>query len=106
MERGGEAMSRPGCLLADSSCENSATFVNARNVFLANNRNAQIGTNAFGFSWGAWFLLIFATVLLHLRMKGDRTKTSTTRWRRGRRSATKSPSSSEGGKRRVKEEYA
>jgi hypothetical protein len=93
---------------ATSDIHRSATFVKARNVFLANNRNAHIGSNAFGFSWGAWVLLIIATGLLLGGMRGDKAAKSSSRrrfWNR-RRGAAGSPTGSDLGKKRVKEEYA
>ena len=83
----------------------SATFVNARNAFAANRRSANIGGNAFGFSWAAWICLIIATGLLVVGMRGDRSSSSTRGWRR-RGARSKSPSSSNGDKKRSGEQYA
>ncbi len=37
-----------------------------RNVFHSEGRDAQIGSYAFGFAWGAWAALLLATVLFFI----------------------------------------
>jgi len=44
----------------------TATFVKMRDVFLRDGRDASLGRYAFGFSWGAWALLLISTVLFCL----------------------------------------
>jgi hypothetical protein len=52
----------------------TATFVKMRNVFIREGRDASLGRYAFGFSWGAWVLLLISTVLFGLqRRKRDTT---------------------------------
>lgn len=80
----------------------SATFVKARDAFRADNRTAEIGRYAFGFSWGAWAALLIATVLFFL---GTRRSDGVTT-RRWRRKSTRSRRSYDVGSRRVKEDYA
>ncbi|ORY67754.1 actin cortical patch SUR7/pH-response regulator pali [Pseudomassariella vexata] len=79
----------------------TTTFVKARNAFLADDKDAQLGTYAFGFMWGAWAAIFIATVLFCI---GTRTQRSAAgggkRWGR-----TRSVRSELGG-RRVKEDYA
>jgi len=87
----------------------TATFVRARDVFQANNRSAQIGTYAFGFSWGAWTALLISLILFTMGTgfrKGDGVS-SRHGWRRGwRRRSTRSRRSREAGGRRVKDDYS
>lgn len=81
----------------------SATFVKARDAFRADNRTAEIGKYAFGFSWGAWVALLIATVLFFLGTRNT-DGYSSRRWRRSR--STRSRRSYDMGSRRVKEDYA
>jgi hypothetical protein len=86
----------------------TATFVKARNAFLADGRDAIIGTYAFGFSWGAWAALLIASVLFFLGSRAGKDGVSSGGGRRwGRRSkSVRSHRSYDLGSRRVKEDYA
>ena len=95
---------------ADSGCR--ATFVKMRNVFHSEGRDAQIGSYAFGFAWGAWAALLVATVLFFIAARKRRdavdpvmAATPSTRRRRWalpwRRGGVRSVDGH-----RVKEEYA
>ncbi|KAL1870011.1 hypothetical protein VTK73DRAFT_2820 [Phialemonium thermophilum] len=82
----------------------TATFVQARNAFHRAGRSASLGKWAFGFSWGSWFALFLATVLLCMGTAGRKdhdavAASSGSRWRRRR--STRSEYSG----RRVKDEY-
>ncbi|EAQ89572.1 hypothetical protein CHGG_06191 [Chaetomium globosum CBS 148.51] len=44
----------------------TATFVKMRDVFIREGRDASLGRYAFGFSWGAWALLLISTILFCL----------------------------------------
>jgi hypothetical protein len=81
-----------------------ATFVKMRNAFHTDNREASLGTYAFGFAWGSWATLLISTILFCLGRRGNKNTTVTGRggWGR-RRKSTHSRKSYEG--RRVKEEY-
>lgn len=84
----------------------SATFVKARDAFIANGQAASIGTYAFGFSWGAWAALLIAAMLFCAGFRSGRRSdrvSSSRRWRRSR--STRSRKSHELGSRRVKDEY-
>lgn len=83
----------------------TATFVKARNAFLADGRDAHIGTYAFGFSWGAWAALLIATLLFFMGVRSDKASTGGG-WRRSRRRSTRSRRSYDVGGRRVKDEYS
>ncbi|KAK0749253.1 SUR7/PalI family-domain-containing protein [Schizothecium vesticola] len=84
----------------------TATFVKARNAFVADGRDASLGSWAFGFAWGSWAALLIATVLFCVG-RGRSSKTGAgavtsgrkRRWGR-RRASTRSYDG-----RRVKEEY-
>ncbi|KAK4102881.1 hypothetical protein N658DRAFT_422381, partial [Parathielavia hyrcaniae] len=59
----------------------TATFVNMRNVFRRDDRDASLGRYAFGFSWGAWAALLLSTMLFCLarhKRRDTTTNTSTT----------------------------
>ena len=43
-----------------------------RNVFHSEGRDAQIGSYAFGFAWGAWAALLVATVLFFIAARKRR----------------------------------
>ncbi|KAK4125221.1 hypothetical protein N657DRAFT_679981 [Parathielavia appendiculata] len=87
----------------------TATFVNMRNVFARDNREASLGRYAFGFSWGAWAALLASTILFCLARHKRRDTTAGApvapaaaprrRWARPWRRSTY-------GGRRVKGEYA
>lgn len=78
----------------------TAVFVKARDVFLANERDAFIGTYAFGFIWGAFAALLIATVLFCLGTRGDKSGF-------GRRTkSVRSRRSHDMGSKRVREDYA
>ncbi|KAK1829497.1 SUR7/PalI family-domain-containing protein [Podospora conica] len=84
----------------------TATFVKARDAFIADGREASLGTWAFGFAWGSWAALLMATVLFCIG-RGRSSKSGAggsvrqgRSWGRGRAST---PRSYDG--RRVKEEY-
>ncbi|KAK4156750.1 SUR7/PalI family-domain-containing protein [Chaetomidium leptoderma] len=90
----------------------TATFVKMRNVFVSAGREASLGRYAFGFSWGAWALLLISTILFclarHKRRDAaaaapaaGRTRRNWQPWKRG---TTASPRPYDG--RRVKDEYA
>ncbi|KAK0628220.1 SUR7/PalI family-domain-containing protein [Bombardia bombarda] len=87
----------------------TATFVKMRNAFVADDREASLGTYAFGFSWGAWAALFISTVLFFMgthakKRNGPPAATPTGRsWGWGRKKSTRSRKSFDG--RRVKEEY-
>jgi len=78
----------------------SATFVKARNVFLAAGRDAHVGTYAFGFSWGSWAALLIATALFFAGVGRDRGVGRTA----SRRSTSRKSYDMSG--RRVKDDYA
>lgn len=86
----------------------SATFVKMRNVFTSEGRSAQVGSYAFGFSWGSWAALLISTILFCLarrKRRDDRAVVNSAPrrgWPWGKR--TNSRRSYDG--RRVKEEYA
>ncbi|KJZ74828.1 hypothetical protein HIM_05737 [Hirsutella minnesotensis 3608] len=80
----------------------TVTFVEARNSFLADGRDATLGRYAFGFLWGSYAALLIGTVLFALGMRGDKGNTSSTKmWRK---KSTRSARSYDG--RRVKEDYS
>ncbi|KAK3336113.1 SUR7/PalI family-domain-containing protein [Cercophora scortea] len=82
----------------------TATFVKMRNAFVAVNRDASVGTYAFGFSWGAWAALLISTILFCIGRHSNKTDAPSSGRRWGRRSrSTRSRRSYDG--RRVKEEY-
>ncbi|KAL7962634.1 SUR7 domain-containing protein [Trichoderma compactum] len=78
----------------------TATFVEARNRFHDAGRSAQIGAYAFGFLWGSYAALLFATVLFALGIRSD-----TSFGLRRRRSEKGSRGRSYDGH-RVKEDYS
>ncbi|KAK0730061.1 actin cortical patch SUR7/pH-response regulator pali [Lasiosphaeris hirsuta] len=82
----------------------TATFVKMRNAFIADNRDAELGRWAFGFSWGAWAALLISTILFCLGRRANKADGAGPRrtWGR-RRMSTHSRKSYDG--RRVKEEY-
>ncbi|KAH7376988.1 SUR7/PalI family-domain-containing protein [Plectosphaerella cucumerina] len=84
----------------------SATFVKARDAFLAAGRDASVGRYAFGFGWGAWAALLIATVLFGLGIRSDRSGGGGggRSWRR--RKSTRSRRSYDVGSRRVKDDYS
>lgn len=94
----------------------TATFVKARDAFRRDGREAEIGTYAFGFSWGAWAALFLAVLLLvagtFWRRNNDGASRSNRRWGkrnksvRSRRSYDAGSMRGVGGRHRVKEEYA
>ena len=84
----------------------TATFVKARNAFLASGRDASIGQYAFGFTWGAWAALLIATVLFFLNLRSSSSDHVTTRRRWGRQRSTRSRRSYDMGSRRVKDDYS
>lgn len=91
--------------MTDANTSKRATFVSARNVFREDNRDAHIGTWAFGFSWGAWAALLIATLLFCIGTRGDKHR------RRGgsrfrRKKSTRSARSYDMGGRRVKGDYS
>ncbi|TDZ74958.1 Protein SUR7 [Colletotrichum trifolii] len=81
----------------------TATFVKARNAFRSDGREAEIGTYAFGFSWGAWAALLIATILFLLGIRGDRSGGN--RFRRNRSVHSRRSIDLSSG-RRVKDDYA
>ena len=84
----------------------SATFVKTRNAFLADDRDAALGTWAFGFAWGSWAALLISTILFCLGRGRDNKSTAPSTRRRfwgRRRQSARSRKSFDG--RRVKEEY-
>ncbi|POS70070.1 hypothetical protein DHEL01_v211537 [Diaporthe helianthi] len=81
----------------------TATFVKARDAFLADNRPASIGRYAFGFSWGAWAALFIGTVLFFM---GTRNRDGYSSRRFGRSRSTRSHRSHDLGSRRVKDDYS
>ncbi|RXG45471.1 hypothetical protein VDGE_02782 [Verticillium dahliae] len=88
----------------------TATFVKARDEFRSADRSANIGTYAFGFSWGAWAALFLATIAFCFGLRGDKTASSGgfgggRRWGR-RRHSTRSRRSHDLGSRRVKDDYS
>lgn len=87
----------------------TAVFVQARNAFQDDGRDASLGRYAFGFVWGAWAALFIATILFCLGLRGDRSARTTTggagfmsRFRRNR--SVRSRRSYDG--RRVKDDYS
>ncbi|KAK4229970.1 SUR7/PalI family-domain-containing protein [Podospora fimiseda] len=89
----------------------TATFVKMRNAFVADNRSAEFGSYAFGFSWGAWGALLISTILFCMARKRHTDRYAEPRSPRGfggfglrRKSTAPSRRSYDG--RRVKEEYA
>ncbi|KAK0656293.1 actin cortical patch SUR7/pH-response regulator pali [Cercophora newfieldiana] len=83
-------------------CLMTATFVKMRNAFLSDNRDASLGTYAFGFAWGSWAALLISTVLFCVGKRSSKSD-SGAGWGTRRRVSTHSRKSYEG--RRVKEEY-
>jgi len=82
-------------------------------VFKANNIDAHLGKYAFGFTWGAWFAMFLATLMLFVGCGlGGRKDTTTTSansgfYRRQRRQSATRHSFVDGeSQRRVKDEYA
>ncbi|KAK1758701.1 protein SUR7 [Echria macrotheca] len=83
----------------------TATFVKMRNAFAADNREASLGTYAFGFAWGSWAALLISTVLFCIGRRKEKNVGPTTGRRGwGRRSKSVRSGKSYDG-RRVKEEY-
>lgn len=80
----------------------TATFVMARNAFVADDRDASLGAWAFGFAWGSWAALLISTILFCIGRgkNNNRTAAPSSRRRWGRR---RTSTSYDG--RRVKEEY-
>lgn len=83
----------------------SAVFVKARDAFRADNRDASIGTYAFGFSWGAWAALLIATVLFFLGTRQNDMGHSPRRFGRSRSTRSQRSYDLGSGPRRVKEDY-
>jgi len=83
----------------------TATFVQMRDAFHANGRDASLGTYAFGFAWGSWAALFISTLLFCLGRRGSKDNSGAGRrgWGSRRRTSTRSRRSYDG--RRVKEEY-
>lgn len=94
----------------------TVTFVKLRNVLMANGMNASLGKYAFGFTWGAWFAMFLATLMLFFGCcMGGRSKDhvsssksgNTAFYRRQRRASATRHSFVDGeSQRRVKDEYA
>ncbi|KXX79626.1 Protein SUR7 [Madurella mycetomatis] len=90
----------------------TATFVEMRNVFVANGRDASLGQYGFGFSWGSWAALLISTILFCMARRKPRDSDGVSsgrrwgsRWGRRRSSATAIGSRRSYDGRRVKEEY-
>ncbi|KAF3805378.1 Protein SUR7 [Colletotrichum gloeosporioides] len=83
----------------------TATFVKARNAFRAADRDAEIGTYAFGFSWGAWAALFIATLLFFIGIRGDKGHKGPSRFSR-KRSVRSRRSFDVNSGHRVKEDYS
>ena len=79
-------------------------------VFTANNIDSHLGKYAFGFTWGAWFAMFLATLMLFVGCGlGGRKEASTGNsfYRRQRRQSVTRHSFVDGdSQRRVKDEYA
>ncbi|KAI0125414.1 SUR7/PalI family-domain-containing protein [Xylariales sp. AK1849] len=85
----------------------TAEFVKARNAFLADGRDAEIGRYAMGFSWGAWAALLISTVLLCLGTRSGKDSGSYGGGGMfGRSKSVRSRRSYDMGSRRVKDDYA
>lgn len=82
----------------------TVTFVQARNRFLEEGREASLGRYAFGFLWGSFTALLIANVLFGLGMRGDKDRSGSLWRKRSTRSARSNRSRSYDG-RRVKDEY-
>jgi hypothetical protein len=88
------------CLPSTSAA--SVTFVQARDAFLRDDRDASLGRYAFGFVWGAWAAILIANVLFCIGTRGDKASSGGgSRWRR-----TRSVRSSTYDGRRVKDDYS
>jgi hypothetical protein len=94
-----------------------AEFVQARNAFHSAGVRANIGSYAFGFTWGAWAAMFLATIMLFLGFglggRNDSTKTTKSTgggiagfFRRRRRRSARGSSVDNESQRRVKDEYA
>ncbi|KAH0426926.1 cortical patch protein [Colletotrichum kahawae] len=83
----------------------TATFVKARNAFRAQGLEAEIGTYAFGFSWGAWAALLIATVLFCMGIRGEKGYKGPSRFSR-KRSVRSRRSFDVNSGHRVKEDYS
>lgn len=86
----------------------TATFVKARNAFIASGRDAVLGQYAFGFSWGAWAALFIATALFCIGSRAGKESGAKSGGGRswGRKRSVRSHRSYDMGSRRVKEDYA
>ncbi|KAK6086627.1 SUR7 protein [Seiridium cupressi] len=84
----------------------TAEFVKARNAFRAANRDAEIGTWAFGFSWGAWAALLISLVLYCIGTRAGKEKSPSGGRRWGRQKSVRSRRSYDMGSRRVKDDYS
>ncbi|KAK3298623.1 SUR7/PalI family-domain-containing protein [Chaetomium fimeti] len=87
----------------------TATFVKMRDVFIREGRQASLGRYGFGFSWGAWVLLLISTVLFFLaRHKRRDTTTAAVASAPGTAAGRTWPwqKRAAGDGRRVKEDYA
>ncbi|KAH7176542.1 SUR7/PalI family-domain-containing protein [Dactylonectria macrodidyma] len=81
----------------------TATFVLARNAFRSDNRDANIGSYAFGFAWASWAALFLATILFCIGLRGDkRSPSGGHSWGRRRRSVRSHTYDG----RRVKDDYS
>ncbi|KAI8221495.1 Protein SUR7 [Colletotrichum sp. SAR 10_99] len=83
----------------------TATFVKARNAFRAAGHDAEIGTYAFGFSWGAWAALFIATFFFFIGIRGDKGHKGPSRFSR-KRSVRSRRSFDVNSGHRVKEDYS
>jgi len=88
----------------------TVTFVKARDEFRRASMTSQIGTYAFGFTWGAAVALFIASVLFFFgccigRDKGDRVHNSGGMFRRNRSTRSRGSFVDTESTRRVKEEY-
>lgn len=81
----------------------SATFVQARDAFESDGRDASIGRYAFGFTWGAWAAAFIATLLFCIGTRGDKSSGGRS-WRRSK--STRSRRSYDMSGRRVKDDYS
>ncbi|KAM4065290.1 SUR7/PalI family protein [Hirsutella rhossiliensis] len=83
----------------------TVTFVQARNRFLEEGRDASLGRYAFGFLWGSFAVLLIANVLFGLGMRGGKDRSGDLWRKRSTRSARSHRSRSYDG-RRVKDDYS
>lgn len=79
----------------------AVTFVEARDAFKSDGRNAKVGVYAFAFAWASWTALLIATVLFCVGTRGEKRHQGRAGFRFGRSGSRRSYTDG----RRVKDEY-